>query len=140
MTVCDQFSALNSVGAKACLWSKVATQHLEKQSLNPFSDNFDKEKLKGLLCSKDDPNYGRPDRNSASAMRAAAGEAKMRGEICDVCEVIFNQGQRTETGEASIQFGELFSVRYYDQSIFSHHIIFFVSRFIIESTTKLWDY
>ena len=40
------------------------------------------EKLKSLLCSKDDPNYGKPDKNSASAMRAAAGEAKMRGEIC----------------------------------------------------------
>ena len=102
----------NSVGAKASLWSKVANQHLEKQSLNPFSDTFDREKLKGLLCSKDDPNYGRPDRNSASAIRAAAGEAKMRGEICDVCEVIFNHGQRTEGGEAAIQFGELFSVRF----------------------------
>ena len=102
---------MNSVGAKASLWSKVANQHLEKQSLNPFSDTFDKEKLKGLLCSKDDPNYGRPDRNSASGMRAAAGEAKMRGEICDVCEVIFHQGQRDQEGTAAIQFGELFEVR-----------------------------
>ena len=107
-------SSLNSVGAKASLWSKVANQHLEKQSLNPFSDTFDREKLKGLLCSKDDPNYGRPDQNSASAIRAAAGEAKMRGEICDVCEVIFNHGQRTEGGEAAIQFGELFSVRFFE--------------------------
>ena len=98
------------MGAKASLWSKVANQHLEKQSLNPFSDTFDREKLKGLLCSKDDPNYGRPDRGSASAIRAAAGEAKMRGEICDVCEVVFHQGQRTEGGKAVIQFGELFEV------------------------------
>lgn len=42
--------------------------------------------MKSLICSKDDPNYGRPERNSASAQRAAAGEAKMRGDICDVCE------------------------------------------------------
>ena len=34
----------------------------------------------------------------------------MRGEICDVCDVIFNQGQRTEDGLAAIQFGQLFSV------------------------------
>ena len=53
---------LNSVGAKASLWSKFADGHKEKQSLNPFSESFDKEKLKSLLCSKDDPNYGRPDR------------------------------------------------------------------------------
>ena len=44
------------------------------------------------------------------AMRAAAGEAKMRGDICDVCEVIFNSGQRSEDGCAAIQFGELFEV------------------------------
>ena len=49
-------------------------------------------------------------RNSASAIRAAAGEAKMRGEICDVCEVIFHNGQKTEEGHAAIQFGPLFSV------------------------------
>ena len=42
--------------------------------------------MKSLICSKDDPNYGRPERNSASAQRAAAREAKMRGDICDVCE------------------------------------------------------
>ena len=38
---------------------------------------------------QDDPNYGRPDSGSLSAMRAAAGEAKMRSDICDVCDVIF---------------------------------------------------
>jgi len=101
---------LNSVGAKASLWSKFADGHKEKQSLNPFSESFDKEKLKSLLCSKDDPNYGRPDRNSASAIRAAAGEAKMRGEICDACEVIFHNGEKLEDGLAAIQFGELFSI------------------------------
>ena len=52
----------NSVGAKASIWKKFADGHREKQELNPFSDTFDKEKLKSLLCSKDDPNYGRPDR------------------------------------------------------------------------------
>ena len=43
-------------------------------------------------------------------MRAAAGEAKMRADICDVCEVIFKSGQRSEDGCAAIQFGELFEV------------------------------
>ena len=68
-----------------------------------------------MICSKDDPNYGKPDKNSASAMRAAAGEAKMRGDICDVCEVIFNSGQRSEDGCAAIQFGELFEVNILSQ-------------------------
>ena len=68
------------------------------------------EKLKSLLCSKDDPNYGKPDKNSASAMRAAAGEAKMRGEICDVCEIIFQNGQKTQDGFGAMQFGELLEV------------------------------
>ena len=73
-----------------------------------------------MLCSKDDPNYGKPDKNSASAMRAAAGEAKMRGEICDVCEVIFHNGQKTQEGYAAMQFGELFSV---------YHAMFLLSMF-----------
>ena len=42
--------------------------------------------------NQDDPNYGRPDSGSLSAMRAAAGEAKMRSDICDVCDVIFQVG------------------------------------------------
>merc|ERR1712137_118947 len=42
--------------------------------------------------------------------RAAAGEAKMRADICDVCEVIFKSGQRSEDGCAAIQFGELFEI------------------------------
>ena len=92
------------------MWSKKVDSHKEKQSVNPFSDSFDKEKLKTLLSSKDDPSYGRPERNSLSAMRAAAGEAKMRGDICEVCDVVFNHGQRTDDGLAAIQFGQLFSV------------------------------
>jgi len=100
----------NNVGDKASLWSKFAKGHQDKQSLNPFSETYDKEKLKSLICSKDDPNYGRPDKNSASAMRAAAGEAKMRADICDVCEVIFQNGQRSEDGCAAVQFGELFEI------------------------------
>merc|ERR1719232_109683 len=34
----------------------------------------------------------------------------MRGEICDVCEVIFHNGQKTQEGYAAMQFGELFSI------------------------------
>ena len=34
----------------------------------------------------------------------------MRADICDVCEVIFQNGQRSEDGCAAVQFGELFEV------------------------------
>ena len=105
------FRLFNNVGDKKSLWAKKVDSHKEKQAVNPFSDSFDKEKLKNLLTNKDDPNYGRPDRNSLSAMRAAAGEAKLRGEICDVCDAVFSHGQRTDDGLAAIQFGFLFSVR-----------------------------
>ena len=100
----------NCVGDKMSLWAKKVDSHKEMQSLNPFSDSFDKEKIKKLLSSKDDPSYGRPQQNTLSAMRAAAGEAKMQGDICEVCDVIFHHGQRTEEGLAAIQFGQLFSV------------------------------
>ena len=92
------------------MWSKKVDSHKEQQAVNPFSDSFDKEKMKNLLSSKDDPNYGRPERHTLSAMRAAGGEAKMRGDICEVCDVIFGHGQRTDDGLAAIQFGQLFSV------------------------------
>jgi len=105
----DNIRLFNNVGDKKSLWSKKVDSHKEKQAINPFSDSFDKEKLKSQL-SKDDPSYGRPERHTLSAMRAAAGEAKMRGDICEVCEVIFRHGQRTDDGLAAIQFGQLFSI------------------------------
>ena len=65
-------------------------------------------------------------------MRAAAGEAKMRADICDVCEVIFKSGQRSEDGCAAIQFGELFEV-----GVAKEEFIFrLFSRFTTGSTTK----
>lgn len=99
-----------NIGDKKSLWAKKVDTHKEKQSLNPFSDSFDADKLRKMLTNKDDPNYGRPDSGSLSAMRAAAGEAKMRSDICDVCDVIFQHGQRTDDGLAAIQFGPLFSM------------------------------
>ena len=99
----------NSVGDKKSLWANKVESHQKKQALNPFSDKFDKSLSRNLL-NKDDPNYARPDSNSLSFMRAKAGEAKMLGEICDVCDVIFQHGQRSPDGTAAIMFGPLFSV------------------------------
>jgi len=95
----------NSVGDKTSLWANKAEDHARKQAVNPFSDKFDK-----ALCRlrKNDPTYGRPEENSLSQMRARAGEARMRAEICDVCEAVFHHGQRSEDGTAAIQFGSLF--------------------------------
>ena len=54
----------------------------------------------------------RPDANSLTAQRAKDGEAKLRQEVCDLCDVIFEHGTHTgETGRAKIQFGKLFLVR-----------------------------
>jgi len=100
----------NSVGDKMSMWTKKVDSHKEKQALNPFSESFDKDKLRTQLANKDDPNYGRPDSGSLSAMRAAMGEAKMRSDICDVCDVVFQQGEKLEDGLAAIQFGPLFSI------------------------------
>ena len=110
------FRLFNSVGDKKSLWASKVENHNKQQALNPFSDKFDKSLSRNLL-NKDDPSYGRPDSGSLSAMRAKAGEAKMRGEICDVCDVIFQHGQRTEDGLAAIMFGPLFSVESYFLSI-----------------------
>ena len=38
--------------AKKSIWSKFADGHKEKQALNPFSETFDREKLKSLLSSR----------------------------------------------------------------------------------------
>ena len=54
--------------------------------------------------------YCRPDANSLTAQRARDGEAKLRQEVCDLCDVIFNLGVTTCGGKSKIQFGELFQV------------------------------
>ena len=54
--------------------------------------------------------YFRPDANSLTAQRARDGEAKLRQEVCDLCDVIFNLGTNTCGGMSKIQFGELFQV------------------------------
>jgi len=98
------------VGDKKSLWANKVESHNKKQALNPFSDKFDASLSRTLLSSKDDPEYGRPEAQSLSSLRARAGEAKMRGEICDMCDVIFAHGQRSADGTAAITFGPLFSV------------------------------
>ena len=54
--------------------------------------------------------YCRPDANSLTAQRARDGEAKLRQEVCDLCDIIFNLGVTTNEGRSKIQFGELFQV------------------------------
>ena len=54
--------------------------------------------------------YFRPDASSLTAQRARDGEAKLRQEVCDLCDVIFNLGTASSDGKAKIQFGELFQV------------------------------
>jgi hypothetical protein len=98
------------VGDKKSLWANKVESHNKKQALNPFSDKFDASLSRTLLSSKDDPEYGRPEAHSLSSLRARAGEAKMRAEICDMCDVIFAHGQRSADGTAAITFGPLFSV------------------------------
>ena len=59
--------------------------------------------------------YCRPDENSLTAKRARDGEMKLRQEVCDLCNVIFEMGQvihdQTTPGRAQITFGKLFKVR-----------------------------
>ena len=64
----------------------------------------------------------RPDQNSLTAQRARDGEAKLRQEVCDLCNVIFEMGEKPSSsedgggeedsqGKARIKFGKLFQVR-----------------------------
>ena len=62
----------------------------------------------------------------------------MRADICDVCEVIFQSGQRSEDGCAAIQFGELFEVTSTSERI--KNFKFPIVRFTTGSMTKLLDY
>lgn len=94
------------ISDRKALWSSKVEAHNAKQENNPFSDKY-----KGpVKLDKKDPNYGRPDENSLTAKRARDGEAKLRQEVCDLCNVIFEMGQTTEDGKASIKFGKLFQI------------------------------
>ena len=61
--------------------------------------------------------YFRPDASSLTAQRARDGEAKLRQEVCDLCDVIFNLGTASSDGKAKIQFGELFQVSNWKMNI-----------------------
>ena len=55
--------------------------------------------------------FCRPEANSMTAQRARDGEAKVRQEVCDLCDIIFNLGVTSSEGRSKIQFGELFQVK-----------------------------
>jgi len=105
------------IADRKALWSSRVEAHNTKQASNPFSGKY-----KGpQKLDKNDPNYGRPDQNSLTAQRARDGEAKLRQEVCDLCNVIFEMGEKPSgseegggeednQGKARIKFGKLFQI------------------------------
>ena len=71
--------------------------------------------MKGIII------YCRPDANSLTAQRARDGEAKLRQEVCDLCDIIFNLGVTTGGGRSKIQFGELFQVNMTREMMLNKH-------------------
>ena len=98
----------DKISDRKALWSSKVEAHNAKQSSNPFSDKY-----KGpTKLNRNDPNYGRPEENSLTAKRARDGEAKLQQEVCELCNVIFEMGERIEEGKAQIRFGKLFQVKW----------------------------
>lgn len=91
-------------------WEKVAREHAEKQSANPFSQW--EGSTKKVHYDKADVRYGRPPEGSSTERRGIAAKEHVDGEILQLCDVIQTLGSRTDDGGGGgrfvVTFGRLF--------------------------------
>ncbi|XP_067856304.1 actin-binding Rho-activating protein [Heptranchias perlo] len=89
-------------------WLRWADDHVEKQRVNPFSDNFDYDYAMGLRLKKGDQGYGRPKEGTKSAERGERAQQHIRKEMDEMCFIIEGMGVKGRDGKTSVTFGKLF--------------------------------
>uniref|UniRef100_A0A1B6CIQ5 Costars domain-containing protein n=1 Tax=Clastoptera arizonana TaxID=38151 RepID=A0A1B6CIQ5_9HEMI len=103
---------------KVSKFNQVASQHLEAQSLNPFSDRFgSRSPSPRPKFSKDE--YGKPVAGSLTELRGQKAYSHISREILDLCNVIHDVGKRQRKKREDeeevdnpiiVTFGELFRI------------------------------
>lgn len=90
-------------------WQKFATEHVEGQKLNPFSEDFDYEHAMACRLQKGDSGYGRPKEGSKTAQRADRAQKHIYREMEEMCFIIRDMGERDRQGRVYVTFGRLFN-------------------------------
>ncbi|XP_066444124.1 actin-binding Rho-activating protein-like [Eleutherodactylus coqui] len=90
------------------VWQHRSEEHLEKQRLNPFSDDFDHQHAMDVRLHKGDNGYGRPEEGSKTEQRGKRAHQHIQKEIDEICLVIRDLGVRGRDGRIRVTFGRLF--------------------------------
>ncbi|XP_043921644.1 actin-binding Rho-activating protein [Protopterus annectens] len=89
-------------------WQGWADEHVIKQKVNPFSDEFDHDYAMSIRLQKGDEGYGRPKEGSKTAERAQRAEAHIHREMRDLCFIISTMTDPGPDGLIQVTFQELF--------------------------------
>ncbi|XP_073436882.1 actin-binding Rho-activating protein-like [Dendrobates tinctorius] len=89
-------------------WQLRSEEHMEKQRLNPFSDDFDHQHAMDIRLRKGDKGYGRPEQGSKTEQRGKRALQHVHKEIDEMCLIIRDMGVRGRDGRIRVTFGRLF--------------------------------
>ncbi|XP_072269807.1 actin-binding Rho-activating protein-like [Pyxicephalus adspersus] len=89
-------------------WQSRSQEHVEKQKLNPFSDEFDYQHAMEVRLRKGDTGYGRPQEGSKTEARGQRALHHIHKEIEEMCLIIKDMGVRGRDGRIRVTFGRLF--------------------------------
>ncbi|XP_056403662.1 actin-binding Rho-activating protein-like [Hyla sarda] len=89
-------------------WQLRSEKHVEKQRLNPFSDDFDFQHSMDVRLHKGDSGYGRPEKGSRTEQRGKRAHQHIQKEIDEMCLIIRDMGVKGRDGQIRVRFGRLF--------------------------------
>ncbi|KAM5136022.1 actin-binding Rho-activating protein-like [Mantella aurantiaca] len=89
-------------------WQSRSEEHVEKQKLNPFSDDFDYQHAMEVRLHKGDAGYGRPEEGSKTEARGKRALQHIHKEIEELCLIIREVGVEGRDGKIRVTFGRLF--------------------------------
>ncbi|KAK5645983.1 hypothetical protein RI129_004447 [Pyrocoelia pectoralis] len=105
----------HSLRDRVALFNTLAKSHVNKQSLNPFSNDKDISHMQRRKFSKEE--YGRPVKGSKSEIRGFKASLEISKEMLQLCEIInhhaeplFTPKEKQNDPRKVISFGELFSI------------------------------
>ncbi|XP_071966899.1 actin-binding Rho-activating protein-like [Engystomops pustulosus] len=89
-------------------WQLRSEEHVERQRLNPFSDDFDHQHAMDVRLRKGDNGYGRPEEGSKTEQRGKRALQHIHKEIDEMCLIMRDMGMRGRDGKIRVTFGRLF--------------------------------
>ncbi|KAK4879517.1 hypothetical protein RN001_007663 [Aquatica leii] len=100
---------------RVALFNTFATSHVNKQAINPFSQDKSVNQLQRRRFSKEE--YGRPVKGSKSEIRGFKASLEILKEMLQLCEILdkhseplFTPKEKKNDPRKVISFGELFSI------------------------------